>query len=692
MRLMIMPRWLVSMLRVVEVALLLLFVAVLAAEILKRQIKLPGGLSFGRAAASGLASIGLLMFTMLPSQDVYAQMPDAELLQALEERLLEAPECTPRCAEIVAADITIDAQSIRMTLTIHAVQEVAVPLPGSDAGWRPVAVLLDGTAAGQISRGPNQSLWVRLQPGRHSVVLSGPIPAVDSLEIPFLTPPRVVTTKSDGWFVAGIKDRRLLSGSLQLTRLETEGNSDGTVRWESSRFPPFVEVSRTVQLDLDWYVVTSVRRIAPAQGALTLELPLLAGESVLTENMTVNDGKILVSMAPNSNSVSWRSKLELVSPISLSAQESVPWQEIWSVGISNIWHAKFAGVPESENESYNDNARMALFFPRGGETLTVQATRPDGSAGSTLAFDSVDLYASHGDRSSDVTMSLNYRSTRGAQHRVQIPSSAEVTSVVIDGRKQSLRATDGAIDLPILPGEHNVQIVWRTDGEVSSRLSTPVVDIGAPASNISLRLELPQNRWLLGTSGPRLGPAVLYWSELAVLILAALILGRTSLAPLKTWHWLLLGLGFSTFAWPALALIVVWLLACGARERWDGKAPWWQYNLVQLAFAGLTVIALGTIVTNLPSGLLGVPDMHVAGNNSYGNALRWFADQSTTVLPTASALSVPMWVYKVFILGWALWLSFALLRWLPWVWRCFSSQGYWRPRERAVVVATETKE
>jgi hypothetical protein len=223
-------------------------------------------------------------------------------------------------------------------------------------------------------------------------------------------------------------------------------------------------------------------------------------------------------------------------------------------------------------------------------------------------------------------------------------------------------------------------------------LSTPVVDIGAPASNISLRLELPQNRWLLGTSGPRLGPAVLYWSELAVLILAALILGRTSLAPLKTWHWLLLGLGFSTFAWPALALIVVWLLACGARERWDGKAPWWQYNLVQLAFAGLTVIALGTIVTNLPSGLLGVPDMHVAGNNSYGNALRWFADQSTTVLPTASALSVPMWVYKVFILGWALWLSFALLRWLPWVWRCFSSQGYWRPRERAVVVATETKE
>ena len=104
---------------------------------------------------------------------------------------------------------------------------------------------------------------------------------------------------------------------------------------------------------------------------------------------------------------------------------------------------------------------------------------------------------------------------------------------------------------------------------------------------------------------------------------------------------------------------------------------------MQLVFAGLTVIALTTIVTVLPGGLLGVPDMHVSGNGSYGNHLRWFADQSSSLLPSATAVSVPLWVYKVLILGWALWLSFALLRWLPWVWRCFSSQGYWRPRERA---------
>lgn len=685
MRLLIMPRWLVSLFRVVEVALLLLFVAVLAAEILQRKIRLPGGISFGRAATSGLASMGLLALMMMPSQPAQAQTPDTEILQQLEQRLLQAPDCVPRCAEIVGADVDVNGQRVRMSLEIHAFEDVAVPLPGSDAGWRPVGMQVNGAAASEVVKGQDRALWIRLAPGRHSVVLSGPIPEVDSLEIPFPAPPRVITTDADGWLLAGIKDRRLLAGSLQLTRIQAEGNGDNTARWESSRFPPFVEVTRTLQLDLDWYVETSVRRVAPATGALTLELPLLEGESVLAENLTVNDGKILVSMAPNNNWVSWRSRLTPVSEYEMTAAANVPWQEIWQVAVSNIWHADFSGVPESESDSYDENARVALFYPRAGETLIVETIRPVGSAGSTLAFDSVTLTTDHGDRSSDVSLGLEYRSTRGAQHTLRIPENAELTDVVINGQSQSLRAQNGAIVLPILPGEHDIQLKWRADGEIGTRMTTPLVDIGAPASNISMHMQLPRDRWLLATSGPRLGPAVLYWSELAVLILFAIILGRTILAPLKTPEWLLLGLGFSTFNWPALGVVIAWLLLSGLRERWKGETSWWRFDLVQIAFVLLTVVALSMIVGSLQSGLLGVPDMHVSGNGSYGNSLQWFADQSVSTLPTATAISVPMWFYKALILGWALWLSFALLRWLPWVWRCFSSQGYWRPRERIKV-------
>jgi hypothetical protein len=42
---------------------------------------------------------------------------------------------------------------------------------------------------------------------------------------------------------------------------------------------------------------------------------------------------------------------------------------------------------------------------------------------------------------------------------------------------------------------------------------------------------------------------------------------------------------------------------------------------------------------------------------------------------------VPLWVYRFLILAWALWLAFALLRWLRWGWDSFTTGGLWKPRK-----------
>jgi hypothetical protein len=681
MRLIVLPRWAVSALRFFEVAMLLLFAAVLAAEILKKRWTLPGGLGLGAARSAAFLSAGLLALTLSTSMPAEAQTPDRELLRELESRLLQPPDCVPRCAEIAVADVAARGDSIGMTLTVHAAQEVAIPLPGSERGWRPQAIALDGSAAAEILRASNESLWLRVSPGRHTVVLRGAAPPVDSLEIPFPTPPRVIEVDSDGWFAAGIKDRRLLSGSLQLTRLQSEQGGDAIPRWESSRFPAFVRVERNLELDLDWRVTTTVVRVAPAQGALTLEIPLIEGESVLSEHVTATGSAVLVSMEPTQRAVTWVSSLRRVSPLTLEATAGEPWSEVWRVGIGSIWHAQFSGVPESEVRHGNEGARVAEFHPRGGEQLTMMTTRPEASEGTTLAFDAVNLAISQGDRSSTTRLTLQYRSTSGAQHVLRLPPGAEVSEVRIDNRVEPLRTDGRELTVPILPGSHMIAVTWRESEGVDSVAGTPEVDLGAPASNITMRLTLPQNRWLLGTSGPRLGPAVLYWPELAALILFALLLGRVSWTPLKTHHWLLLGLGFSTFNWPVLAVVVAWLLSAGAREQWRTRLPWRQYNATQAMFALFTVIALLSIIVSLPGGLLGTPDMHVTGNGSTGNSLVWFADRSESALPVASAWSMPIWIYKVLILAWALWLSFALLRWLPWVWRSFAKEGFWHSRQ-----------
>ncbi|MFQ6005487.1 MAG: hypothetical protein ACE5OQ_08275 [Woeseia sp.] len=679
MRLVVMPRWLVSGVRLIEVLLIAAFAAAFAFEILDRDWKWPGGISKKATAA---ASLALLMGTgaLFGSPAAMADTPSPAVLQELEKRLLAPPPCRPNCAEIVDADVNAGDEFLTVDLELHALEEVAVPLPGSLQGWRPEQIQLNRSPARQVFRDGNDVLWVRVSEGRHHLTLRGPIPPADSLELPFPLPPRVIRARSDAWFIAGIKDRSLLSGSLQLTRLQQQSAGDSTARWESSRFPVFVRIEREIFIDLDWQVRTTVYRIAPEQGALTLQIPLLAGESIITEEFTAKDESVLVSMNPKEEDISWRSTLPRQSPMTLQANGDGPWKEVWRFAVGSIWRADFGGVPESELEYDAGDARVAEFYPRPGESLTLIAARPEARPGTTLAFDSVQLQTLVGERSRSADLNLAYRSTRGSQHAIRLPDGAEIRAVTIDGKTEPLHAKSGELTIPILPGEHSVQIAWRDHQEVGYRATSPDVDLGAAASNIKLSVELPRNRWVLATGGPRLGPAVVYWSELAALILFALILGRTTMTPLDTRHWVLLGMGFSTFSWTVLGVVVLWLLAAGARRNWKPDVLGWRFNALQVIFAIVTVIALASIVGSLPTGLLGTPDMHVAGNGSAGNTLRWFADRSDTVLPGASVLSLPIWTYKVLILAWALWLSFALLKWLPWVWKCFTCQGLWHSR------------
>jgi hypothetical protein len=174
---------------------------------------------------------------------------------------------------------------------------------------------------------------------------------------------------------------------------------------------------------------------------------------------------------------------------------------------------------------------------------------------------------------------------------------------------------------------------------------------------------------------------VLYWSQLVVLLLAAWLLARYAPTPLRFGHWLLLGLGFSAFAWSAYALVVVWLIALGLRARGLRVGATW-FNLLQVGLALLTLAALLVLIGAVPNGLLGLPDMHVAGNGSTAWQLRWFADRSTGPLPAAGVVSLPLWVYKLAMLAWALWLANALIGWLRWAFGAWSEGGYWRAHAR----------
>jgi hypothetical protein len=224
---------------------------------------------------------------------------------------------------------------------------------------------------------------------------------------------------------------------------------------------------------------------------------------------------------------------------------------------------------------------------------------------------------------------------------------------------------------------HLVSIRWQSDLDVGLVTRPQAVALRAPASNATTTVSMPDTRWVLFTTGGGVGPAVLYWAELIVFVVIAVLLGRIASTPLTTREWLLVGLGLSTFSWSVLLLFAVWAFAMRWRRTWTGGTAPWVFNAVQVGLALLTVAALGSLVAAIPSGLLGMPDMRIDGVGSVTRHLQWFHDRVTDELPTPAVISVSIWFYKAAMLAWALWLSFALVRWVRDAWAAFTTGRLW---------------
>jgi hypothetical protein len=613
-----------------------------------------------------------------------ADVPDKELLEELQTRLLRKPECLPACASSGRMAIDVRGATIRARLEVDAAAATAVPLPGRAPQWAPSRVLLDGQPAKGLVRLTDGTLWIELAPGPHQIVLEGPAaPGVSTqVALPF-KPPRVEAT-SEGWAIAGIHEDGLADDDLQLTRVETKA-VDAPGALQPGALPPFVRVERTLQVGLNWQVETHVVRVTPSGSAIVVEVPLLAGESVTTADVRVVGGKALVNLGPQVNELTWRSVLEQKSPVKLVAPKSVAWVEVWRVDVGPIWHASFAGIPFVHTQPVN-GLRIPEWRPWPGEEATVTLVRPDGVPGQTLTIDQSLTEITPGLRATDVSVSLSIRSSRGAEHTITLPPDAQLESLTINGATQPIRQDGRKVTVPIVPGAQRVVLVWRETPGIGPSFAVPSIDLGAPNVNATIVINVPGGRWLLLTGGPRVGPAVLFWSLLLVLVVVSIALGKNRWTPLRAWHWLLLAIGLSQVDVVAGAVVVGWLLALGWRSRNAGESLGVAvFNLRQIAVAAWTFVALVLLCVAVYQGLLGAPAMQVRGNGSTPDTLRWFVDRSDATLPTPWMISVPLLVYRVAMLAWALWLALALLGWLRWGWGAITSGGGWKkspPRAR----------
>lgn len=614
-----------------------------------------------------------------PVQPVYADYPDEKLLDELKSRLLQAPECLPSCAQIATMALTIDDQKMAIHLQIHARQETAVPLPAQYEQWYPAQVSVDGESARALMSHSDGRLWLSLAPGRHQVEMQGINPSLHQFTLPLPLQPHRVVVESEGWTVEGVHENGRSSGQLQFTRLHSTPQQDLTTL-QPSVLPPFIRIERTLRLGLDWRIDTRVVRVGPSEAPVVLEYPLLTGESVTSDAIRVKNRRVLVNMPAGQQTLYWQSVLEKTERIELQSEMNKSWTEIWRADVSPIWHLEIEGIAVVHHQDQRGRW-LPEWRPWPGEKVGLRLTRPAAVVGKTMTIEKAELRLKPGKRSQETQLQLQIRSSKGGQHTVELPRLAVLQTVSIEGVSQPIRQRERLVTLPIKPGMQQIDLQWHESREQENWLRTPTVNLNLDSVNSHIQVTLGRDRWVLFTFGPPFGPAALIWGVLIVLALLAAGLGQVRWTPLKRWQWFLLLIGLSQIPVVAGLLVVLWLLLLGVRRQKPLQSPG-QFNALQVVLVGLTVLALMLLFYAVQQGLLGAPDMQIAGNQSTAFNLKWYQDRNAAILPTATVVSLPLFVYRILMLLWSLWLALSLLNWLKWGWQCFSSGDLWKKREK----------
>jgi len=592
------------------------------------------------------------------------------------ERLLAPPRCAPNCLAVSRLLLEADPEILRVRLEVSADAVATLALPGSAQQWLPTEVLLDGQSATALRREEGRLILV-VPPGVHQVLLEGRISGRKTVQLALGMVPGYAQARATGWKVDGIHADGRADGTLQLTRDEARSPVTGG-ELRTVTMPPFVRVERHLRFGMTWEVDTEVIRLSAAGSAAVLSVPLIPGEAVNTPDVHVEDGKVLVNLGPQAGRTGWHSTLDPLGRVSLTAPADGAWVEAWTLDVGTMWHVILGGIPPLYPTHPGDEHRPT-WEPWPGESVDLRFERPAGAGGQTLTVDSTELSVSPGLRATDAELSLAIRSSRGVQHQVTLPTGAELLQATVGGQGQPLRLENGRVTLPLTPGLSRVQLRWREARGLQPLFSPAAVDIGAPAVNNSVVLHLPTDRWVLLAGGPLVGPSVLFWSLLLVTVLVAVALGRVKLVPLGTMSWVLLGVGLTQVPVVAGAIVVACLLAFGWRAKHGASIVSDRgFNALQIMLALLVALSLIILFAAVRQGLLGAPDMQVQGNGSTASQLQWFQDRTIGRLPSPWVLSVPLLVYRLAMLAWALWLVTALLRWLRWGAAAATSGGIWR--------------
>lgn len=652
-----------------------------------------------RAVGKGVGAFFLAIASFWSaSHTAFGQVPDQATLDVLKNRLKLASDAFPNAANISNMTLGLSSEPqgngsatptgldrIQWVATVHATEEVAIPLPGKLPSWFPQKVLLDGVD-GIVTQREDGFLWLLVPEGIHRVEVTGRITESAEWILGFQLPPRSLEISAPDWTWSGVNAESKPEAQVIFTRKKQL--AEGQANYDQRNYRSVFLVERRLEIGLVWKVQTIVRRLSRPGKAVSLIVPLLEGEQVIAPGLTNRDGSLEINFSADDKQFSWESEIPPVSILKLSAvrqangdatgQESNPsgsantnLVEQWRIESSPVWSMQWSGLePIFDQQSQN---LVPVWYPWPGETVSLSWSRPVAVPGKLLTIQGLVHQMEIGYRQRQSSLWFEIESSLGGEQGIELPPKSTVTSVKVAGRAIPIRQQGDACLITLQPGAQQVEILWNNDQSLESVVPLSQVTMPDEVANVRSVMKVPGSRWILWANGPIRGPAVRFWVILAVAILAAIVLGWRSDSPLKTWEWVLLAIGLTQVSVVASVLFVAWLFSIPAKERVNLSSLRPKYfQTIQILHVLLTIVALGILISVVTAGLLGSPRMFIVGNNSWDFALQWFTPMSGKELPKPWILSVSIWYYRLLMLLWALWLANSLLRWLLRWWRAWN--------------------
>jgi hypothetical protein len=635
----------------------------------------------GLLAKASKGLIGLFLVGSLyigGSNEAFAEtFPDKELLKDLKTEVLKPASCYPNCISIEKMSLKYTPDKLMIKLVAHVASDSYFTLPGSRDQWFPRSVIVDGKKASSL-KGMGQGLSLYLDKGIHDIVLFNNMGPGSQVQVALGLKPKNIEHSGSGWSVEGIRENGTIESSLTLYRKEKK--KKGSVELGSTLLPHFVKIERVFNMGLNWSVRTTVTRLSPIGRAINLEVQKVQGERLTSSNIEDQGDFFKVNLSKSSRSISWNSLLSEVDKFSLKASSNKMISEVWRFQPGPIWRVQFEGL--AKIAQVNKGSELAPFYrPWPEESIMVKVSRPKAAPGKAITLEQANLNITPGKRLTSYDLQMTFKTSMGVAHSIKLPAESKLRSVKINGKLQSLNLKEGTLRLPLGVGAQKVQVMWEANEGVQSLFRTPLLDLGLKGINLKLQVRLSAKRWVIYLGGPVMGPAVLFWGKLIALFILSFFLSKISWCPLNFFHWSLLSIGLTQGFNGGIFIVISYIVFLSFRRQHFLKMGKAAYNSTSfLAILG-AVISISTFFLILKNGLLGGPLMDIEGNESSAFILNWFVDRFDGTIPYAWVFSFPTITYQLLMLIWAIWMTFSLIKWVPWLWEGLYGNGFFRKIE-----------